>query len=94
MKLSELTYEYLKSVGLGRTHIHTDCSDAMRLVSGKEQFDRAKDELMARYGDVDLIVTPDAPWFDQIKIDNANWQADFDEYCRKKAIWCFNNGCD
>lgn len=91
MKLSELTYEYLCSVGLPRAHMPTDAKDALRSMHNEYHFEKAKADLMAGYGDVNIIVTPDAPWFDQIKIDDAKWRADHDEYCRKKAEWCRQN---
>jgi len=91
MKLSELTYDYLQSIGLGRASMHTDASDALRLLYNAEQLERTKQELAAKYGDVDLIITPGAAWFDQIKIDNAKWQADHEDYCRRKGEWCRRN---
>jgi hypothetical protein len=94
MKLSELTYAHLQSIGLSRAHIHTDCSDGLRLFENKSQFDKAKEDLLAAYGDVNLIITPDADWFDRIKIDDAKWQADYDEFCRQKLEWCNRYGAD
>lgn len=94
MKLSELTYEYLQDVGLGRAHIHTDCSDALRELCNQEQFDRAKADLMAFYGDITIEVNPDADWYDRIKIVDAKWQADYDNFCREKAAWCSKYGSD
>lgn len=94
MKLSELTYAHLQSIGLSRAHIHTDCSDGLRLFESQSQFDKAKEDLLAAYGDVNLIIDPAADWFDRIKIDDAKWQADYDEYCREKAAWCSKYGAD
>ena len=94
MKLSELTYAYLQSIGLSRAHIHTDCSDGLRLFENQSQFDKAKEDLLAAYGDVNLIITPEADWFDRIKIDDAKWQADYDELCRQKLEWCNRYGAD
>ena len=94
MKLSELTYEYLQSIGLGRVHMHTDCSDELRVINCQLAFDDAKKQLFEKYGDVNIIITPDADWFDRIKIDDAKWQSDYEEYCRNKAEWCNQYGCD
>lgn len=94
MKLSELTYEFLQSVGLSEVSMHTDRSDALRSIGGVHSFENAKAELMEKYGDVNLIINPDAAWFDQIAIDDAKWKADHDEYCRDKAEWCRKYGCD
>lgn len=95
MKLSELTYEYLQSIGLGRVYMHTDCSDALRFFGSQTQFEKAKQDLFDNYGDVELIISPNAEaWFDKIKIDNAKWQRDYDEYCADKAAWCAKYGCD
>lgn len=91
MKLSELTYDYLLSVGLPKASMHTDASDGLRGMYNEYQFEQAKKELMAGYGDVELIITPGAAWFDQIKIDNAKWQADHEDYCRRKGEWCRQN---
>lgn len=94
MKLSELTYEFLESVGLTRVSMPTDCSDALLSVSNEATLEMAKSELSGRYGDVDIIVNTDAEWFDQIKIDDAKWQADFDRFCKRKAAWCSKNGAE
>ena len=94
MKLSELTYEFLESVGLTRVSMPTDCSDALLSVSNEATLEKAKSELSGRYGDVDIIVNTDAEWFDKIKIDDAKWQADFDRFCNRKAAWCSKNGAE
>ena len=94
MKLSELTYDYLQSIGLGRAAMHTDCSDALRQMANESQLEDAKSDLIAAYGDVEISVHPEADWFDQIKIEDEKWQADYDEYCRQKAAWCNKYGCD
>ncbi len=94
MKLSQLTYKYLQSVGLSRAHIHTDCSDALREFCNQEQFDRAKEELMAAYGDVSVEVNPEADWYDRLKIVDEKWQADYDNFCREKAAWCNKYGAE
>lgn len=94
MKLSELTYEFLVSVGLTRVSMPTDCSDALLSVSNEATLEKAKSELSGRYGDVDVIVNTDAEWFDQIKINDAKWQADFDRFCNRKAAWCSKNGAE
>lgn len=91
MKLSELTYDYLQSIGLGRASMHTDASDGLRGMYNEYQFEQAKKELMARYGDVNLIIDPSEIWFNQIKIDDAKWQADHEDYCRRKGEWCRQN---
>lgn len=94
MKLSELTYEYLQSVGMSTAYMNYDCEDALRQVSSAETLDLVKQELSAKYGDVDLIINPKAAWFDQIKIDDEKWQADHESFCKKKAAWCAQYGCD
>jgi len=94
MKLSELTYEYLQSIGLGRVHMHTDCSDALRVINCQLAFDDAKKQLFEKYGDVNIIIDPKADWFDRIKIDDDKWQSDYEEYCQEKAAWCNKYGCD
>lgn len=92
MKLSELTYEFLESVGLSSASMHTDSSDGLRLLYNESQFQQAKEELMARYGDVNLIIDPSEFWSRQIKIDDAKWQADFDAFCKDKGEWCRKYG--
>jgi len=94
MKLSELTYEYLLSIGLTQAYMHTDCSDALRSMYNEYHFEKAKQELMASYGDVNLIITPEAEWYDRIKIDDARWQADYEAFCEEKAEWCRKYGAD
>lgn len=94
MKLSELTYDYLQSIGLGRASMHTDASDGLRGMCNEYQFEQAKQDLMAGYGDVNIIITPDAEWFNKIKIDDAKWQADHEEFCRQKGEWCKKYGAE
>lgn len=94
MKLSELTYEYLQSAGVYFPHMHTDASDVLRYLPNKYQFERAKSELMAGYGDVTIVIDPDAHWFDRIRIDDAKWQADYEDFCRRKAEFCKKYGSE
>lgn len=91
MKLSELTYKYLQSIGLPRAHMHTDASDALRELYNAYQTEKAKEELSAKYGDVDLIITPDAVWYERIVIDNEKWREDHEAFCKEKAAWCRQN---
>lgn len=94
MKVSELTYDYLKSVGLPKTYMHTDRGDSLRQMANEFQLEKAKSDLIAAYGDVEISVHPDAYWFDQIKIEDEKWQADHDEYVRVKQEWCRENGSE
>ena len=94
MKLSELTYEYLKSVGLCRAHMHTDRTDELRVISGKMTFEIAKKCLYQKYGNVELSIDPAAPWYARIVILDERWKQDHDMYMSKKANWISRNGCD
>lgn len=94
MKLSELTYEFLESIGLPRTHMPTDCSDSVTLIDNPERFERAKKELAERYGDVELVIDPAQAWFNQIRIEDEKWKADHERYCKAKGEWCRKYGCD
>lgn len=94
MKLSELTYDYLLSVGLPKASMHTDASDGLRGMYNEYQFEQAKKELMAGYGDVEITINPDADWFDRIKISDPKWKEDHEKYCRDKAAWCTKYGSD
>lgn len=94
MKLSELTYEFLESVGLSKVSMHSDRSDALSSVSSAVVLDRVKRDLAGRYGDVTLVITPEEAWYNQIRIEDAKWQADHDEYCADKAAFCAKYGCD
>lgn len=94
IKLSELTYEFLVSLGLPKASMHTDSSDGLRSLYNAYQTEQAKKELSERYGDVTLIVDPDADWYKQIQIDDAKWKADHVKYCEDKAAWCAKYGCD
>lgn len=94
MKLSELTYEFLESIGLTKAHMRTDHSDSLRCIYNAPQTEDAKKELAEKYGDVNLIIDPDAVWSQQIRIDDAKWQEDFDAYCEAKAEWYRKWGCD
>ncbi|MBO7071870.1 MAG: hypothetical protein J6W09_11345 [Bacteroidales bacterium] len=94
MKVSELTYDYLLSVGLPKTFMHTDRSDSLRQMANEFQLEKAKSDLIAAYGDVEISVHPDADWFDQIKIEDEKWQSDNENYRNEKAEWCNKYGCD
>ena len=94
MKLSELTYDYLCSLGLSRAHLHMDATDGLMLFDRPEQFERAKQALFEKYGDVTIEINPEADWFDRLKIVDEKWQADFDKFCREKAAWCSKYGSD
>ena len=94
MKLSELTYEYLESIGLGQVAIHTDCSDALRMVRDREEFEQVKNGISSVYGDVNMIVNPAGYWYEQVVIDDAKWREDHAKYCEEKAAWCAKYGCD
>lgn len=94
MKLSELTYEYLQSIGLPNAHMHTDRTDALRSMHNEYHFNQAKQDLMAGYGDVNIIITPGAEWFNKIRIDDAKWQADHEEFLKEKAEFCRKYGAE
>ena len=94
MKLSELTYEYLQSIGLPNAHMHTDRTDALRSMHNEYHFNQAKQDLMAGYGDVDLIINPEGAWYEKIVIDDAKWRADHEAFCKEKAEFCRKYGCD
>lgn len=93
-KLSELTYEFLVSVGLPAAAMHVDETDCMRCIHNEFDTEKAKKELLERYGDVDLVITPEAEWYDRIVIDNEKWREDYEAYCNEKAAWCAKYGCD
>ena len=59
-----------------------------------EQFERAKQALLEKYGDVTIEINPEADWFDRLKIIDEKWQADYDKFCRDKAAWCRQYGSD
>lgn len=94
MKLLELTYEYLQSIGLRNAYMPTDCSDELYSMHNEYHFDVAKSVLMANYGNVNLIINPNADWFDRIRIDDAKWKEDHEAFCRKKGAWCKKNGAE
>ena len=93
-KLSELTYEILCREGLSGASMHVDCTDGLLEFRDALQFERAKALLLAAYGDVDLVISIDADWFDQISIDDDKWRADHEAFCREKAAWLKEFGCD
>ena len=94
IKLSELSYEFLMSIGLPKAHMHTDDSDCVREMYNSYHTEDAKKKLAEKYGDVDLIITPEAEWYGRIVIDNEKWRQDHYAYCKEKAAWCAKYGCD
>lgn len=94
MKLSELTFSMALKQGADHFCMHYDASDSQRQVNNQAQLDAVKRQLMEKYGDVDITVDPDAPWFDVVTINDERWQADYKAYCDKKQAWCDKYGCD
>lgn len=94
MKLSELTYDLLKVIGLEDSCMPDDYQDSLRRINSEATLDDIKDKLTSRYGDVNIIVDTTAIWSRQIEIDDAKWKEEFDKYCEEKAAWCARYGSD
>ncbi len=94
MKLSELTWDVLQSMGLSRVSMNTDRSDAMCSIGSEASLEYAKEKLMSGYGDVLITVDPSAEWYDQIRIDDPKFQAEHQAYLEDKGRWCSRYGCD
>ena len=74
--------------------MHTDCTDALRFIHSQERLEKAKAELTAAYGDVEISVHPDAGWFGRIRIEDPKWKADYEDFCNRKAEWCRKHGSE
>lgn len=95
MRISELNYDTIaRMLGECRFNMPEDESDALREISSEKDFSKAKKKLMDHFGDVEISIHPDAPWYDKVKIEDEKYKAAFDEYCNKKSKWCEEYGCD
>ena len=92
VKLSELTYDMLQELGLPNVSMPCAATDALRSIGSEMSLERAKKELGEKYGDVDLIINPNAEWFDVIKIDNPKFNEDLNRFENDKGDWCRKYG--
>ena len=88
MKLSELTFEMPLKPGYREFNIHYDASDRQRRVFCPEQLEEVKKQLMEKYGDVEIVVDPYAPWFDVVRITDERWVADHSRYINNMQAIC------
>ena len=72
-------------------NMHYDDSDVMRHIASESSFERTKEELMERFGDVMMSINPEAYWFDKVKIEDEDWKKANKEYSDKKQE--FLAGC-
>lgn len=93
-RLSKLTYESIQSEGLNSFNMPVDTSDALRSVRSKEAFERAKKELMDSWGDAEMEIDKNQPWYDQVKVVDKAFIEDHEKFCERKAAWCAKYGCD
>lgn len=94
MKLSELKFEMALKPGATDFSMHCDASDCQERIFSQKGLDDVKARLMERYGDVDITVDLDAPWFDRVVINDEQWKEDHRTYCAAKQEWCDKYGCD
>lgn len=92
-KLSELTFDEIMSILGEEDHfnMHYDESDAKRHVGSEFSFERVKEQLMDKFGDVMISINPEAKWFDKVKIEDEDWKRASEEYRRGKRE--FLAGC-
>lgn len=95
MKISELTFEGISSK-LGKNHfsMHYDASDALMDIYNSFAFERAKKNLMSKFGDVEVTIHPEAEWYDNVRIEDEKWKEASKAYIDEKAAWCAKYGCD
>ena len=94
-KISNFTFEDItRELGKGNFSMPVDTSDALRSCPNEYQFERAKKELMDRYGDVVVTIDKDQPWYDQVKVVDKKFIEMQNDYMRGKAAWCAKYGCD
>lgn len=93
-KLSELTFDEIMSI-LGAEdefHMHYDESDALMTIGSEKSFERVKEKLMDRFGDVMISINPEAHWFDKVKIEDEDWKKANKEFTDGKME--FLAGCE
>lgn len=94
MKLSELKFEMALKDGQDHFCMHEDESDLLCRINSQEQLDIVRNQLMSKYGDVEISIHLDGFWSDVITIEDAKWREDHKAYCAKKQAWCDKYGCD
>jgi len=94
MKLSELTFSMALKQGADHFCMHYDASDAQKVIRNEKMLEEVKQQLITKYGDVEIEVEPNAPWYDVVKITDQKWVADNRRYCDDKQAWCDKYGCE
>lgn len=96
MKISAIKFEIVLKV-LGRTDhfgISYTPTDEVAIVYSQSGLDNAREQIMARYGDVEVELHPEAIWSRQVVIKDENFQKDLDKFYKNKSEWCEKYGCD
>lgn len=94
-KLSEFTYnDIAEFLGSNHFNMHYNSSDALRHINCETSFSDVVESLIKSYGDVNIVVTRGVYWFDEVKIDDAVWEKDYNDFCKAKQAWCDKYGCD
>lgn len=94
-KISNFTFEDItRELGKDCFSMPVDTSDTLRFCLNKDQFEKAKKELMDRYGDVEVTIDKDQPWYGRVKVVDKKFIEMQNDYLRGKADWCAKFGCD
>lgn len=97
MKISEMKFESVLKV-LGQTD-HFGMSykpnDEAVILYSQSGLDHVKKWVMARYGDVEVELHPEADfWANKVVIKDEKFQKDLDKFNKEKSEWCKKYGCD
>lgn len=97
MKLSEMNFEsVIKALNrVSYFGMRYKPTDEVAIVSDKSGFNYVKDQLMTRYGDVEVELHPEERiLLNQIVIKDEKFQKDLDKFYKDKSEWCKKYGCD
>lgn len=97
MKLSEMVFDSVKKA-LGRATyfgMSYKPNDEVAIVFNESCLNYVKEQLMARYGDVEVELHPEERiWFKQVVIKDEKFQKDLDQFNKEKSEWCEKYECD
>lgn len=94
-KISELTYEEVTKELGEKFCMHHDESDMLRSIGNGSAYEGAKEELMKKFGDVEVVVDSKAGfWGDKFRVVDEKFIEAQDKFNKEKARWCAKYGCD
>jgi hypothetical protein len=83
--LSKLDYKYLNSYFDAEKFSAPNPDDSLRSINNERDWNSWKDDIIDRFGDVQVALNKDAVWFDQLKIIDTKFMKDKENYIQAKG---------